>query len=218
MALVVILGCAFGLVAHRIRLARVQRDAVASIERAGGEVGYDFFWEEGISFNNRLVAPKWMADRIGVDHFGSVKHVIVDITSLKSRVKRGGAFLGDPKLADDRMMAQIGRLNALEMLAISGASATNAGLVGDPRESDHVPVGLFDWPPIIGPNHLPTACCQCGHMAAWPSFSSVRRRSVRSERFMMQSCRTSPLRGSGPRSSRGCRGSQRGLSPTAPTG
>jgi hypothetical protein len=100
MVLVLVLGCGLGWVAHR---ARVQREAVAAIERAGGKVFYD--WQLKYSKMGDLMPdstgqsrwPRWLVDRLGPDYFSTVKMV----------------FLFGPA---DAVMPQVGRLDQLEEL------------------------------------------------------------------------------------------------------
>ena len=70
MVLVLLIGCGLGWVVHR---ARVQRDAVAAIEKAGGSVRYD--WGLMNRFLESKDRPAWLqrsVDQVGVDYFGSV--------------------------------------------------------------------------------------------------------------------------------------------------
>jgi hypothetical protein len=53
------------------REARIQRDAVAAIEKTEGDIAYNWEWKN----HNRIRgakpwAPRWLVDRIGVDYFG----------------------------------------------------------------------------------------------------------------------------------------------------
>src|SRR4051812_34639255 len=80
MALVLIIGAALGWV---VGSARVQREAVAAIHRAGGMVRYD--WEAGQDHQSggrgssvkNLDPPwsRWLVGRLGVDYFGNVAEV-----------------------------------------------------------------------------------------------------------------------------------------------
>src|SRR4051794_2551187 len=55
---------------------RVQRDAVATIRKANGWVGYDWEWNAGRSVPiKKPWAPRWLIDRIGLDCFSSVSAV-----------------------------------------------------------------------------------------------------------------------------------------------
>ncbi len=73
--LVVVIGAGLGWI---VRQARVQRYAVAAIERAGGVVAYDWKWSEGRSIpRGKPWAPQWLVDLIGVDYFGHVTWVLL---------------------------------------------------------------------------------------------------------------------------------------------
>ncbi len=115
MALILALGGTLGWVT---RSARVQRDAVAAVERGGGKVKYD--WDFRIPKDRSLPkmkatgrpsAPKWLVDSLGVDYFGDVKTV----------------YLGQER--PDEVMASVGRLSGLEQLdTFAGANLTAVGL------------------------------------------------------------------------------------------
>jgi hypothetical protein len=115
MALILALGGTLAWVAHG---ARVQRDAVAAVERGGGRVKYG--WDSRIPRDRSLAkmkatgrpsAPKWLVDSLGVDYFGDVKNV----------------YLGPER--PDEVMASVGRLSGLEQLStFAGAELTAVGL------------------------------------------------------------------------------------------
>jgi hypothetical protein len=69
MMFVLILAGVLGWIVYQ---AHVQREAVAVITRSGGEVGYNWSWSNGRFIRNGTPwCPKWLADLIGVDYFGS---------------------------------------------------------------------------------------------------------------------------------------------------
>jgi internalin A len=106
--LVLLIGGWLGWIVHR---ARVQRDAVAVIERAGGKAWYDWEWQNGNPVpNGRPRWPKWLVDRIGVDYFGHVTTVFARHSS-------------------DAELAHIGNLSRLEYLILGESPVTDAGLV-----------------------------------------------------------------------------------------
>src|SRR4051812_26263939 len=51
--------------------ARAQRRAVETIRRIGGDVWYDFEFEDGrpIGRPAESPVPRWVLDRVGIDHF-----------------------------------------------------------------------------------------------------------------------------------------------------
>jgi internalin A len=116
MVLVLILGCGLGWVVHR---ANVQRDAVAAIERGGGNAYYDwqFSYPTGgrswhLNKNASPNAPKWLVKALGPDYFGHVKRVY-----FRRKVT-------------DATMEHIGRLDQIESLQLEGLPAlTDAGMV-----------------------------------------------------------------------------------------
>jgi len=122
MLLVLILGSGFGWSVHR---ARVQRDAVAAIEGAGGTVRYEFFTLS--SKNYKLGTPKWLIALLGPDYLGTVKGVY--LPPPRQRFRRGKvAVPAEYPLNPDLVMAQVGRLSSLEIVQVDGAPITNAGL------------------------------------------------------------------------------------------
>ena len=87
-----------------VRGARIQRDAVAAIEGAGGRVKYDFEWTDGNTLTaGEYPTPAWPANLIGVDCFGHVTDV----------------WLYSRPMATDGAMAQIGRLTRIQRLHLS---------------------------------------------------------------------------------------------------
>ena len=101
MALVLAIGGALGWIAYK---ARVQRQAVAAIRKAGGSVSYDWQYKDGKRFpNGKPRGAKWLRDAIGPDAFDTV-----------TMVGLGGAN------TDDAVMAHVGRLNGLELFNFQG--------------------------------------------------------------------------------------------------
>jgi hypothetical protein len=82
---VLVLGGGMGWV---VRCARVQRDAVAAVERAGGSVRYDWEWKDlhPIS-NSKPWWPSWLVQSLGPDHFGHVVFVHFTIVGADSRAR-----------------------------------------------------------------------------------------------------------------------------------
>jgi hypothetical protein len=105
--LVLVLGSALGWIVNR---AKVQRDAVAAIERTGGSVKYQWEWkDEGPNSSGKPKWPIWMLDHIGPNlaHIAGVN------------VAPGGS--------DEQMLA-VGKLKNLETLVVHKSSITAAGL------------------------------------------------------------------------------------------
>ncbi len=101
--LVLLLGAWLGWIA---RSARVQREAVAAIKKAGGHVEYD--WHE----NSRgdVWPPFWFVDRIGIDYCLNVVYV---------------GLLDD---ASSRVLVHVASLNRLQTLDLGSTTVSDAGL------------------------------------------------------------------------------------------
>ena len=66
-----ILCVAMGWIIHR---ARVQREAVMAVQRAGGEVMYDWEWKwvKGAPVRTGTTRwPDWLVERIGIDYLAN---------------------------------------------------------------------------------------------------------------------------------------------------
>jgi hypothetical protein len=106
--LVLLLGALVGWV---VRSARVQRDAVAAIQRAGGTVDYEWDLKNLQRVPNGAPPwPKWLVRLVGVDYFGNVVAVYL------------------PNRCSDQELAHIGKLPRLEWLQISRGDITDRGL------------------------------------------------------------------------------------------
>jgi len=113
-----------------VRNARIQHDAVAAVQRAGGSVAYDIDWRnEGFNpyarpwtpmrlLDGKLWGTQWLIDHLGIDYFGSV--VTVDLIPRRAN---------DPARADDATLALVGQLGRLDGLRLTGTAVTDAGLV-----------------------------------------------------------------------------------------
>ncbi len=108
MILVLALGAWLGWNAY---CARVQRDAVAAITRAGGYVVYDSDLHD-LFRRQRAELPgwNWLEDLIGIDYLSHVSEI---------------AFDGS---ATDADLIQVGRLSRLQRLSISSSRISDAGL------------------------------------------------------------------------------------------
>jgi hypothetical protein len=94
---------------------------VDAIQRAGGSVTYDWEWGNYnpyiLNTNGKPRAPKWLADRVGVDYVANV--ISATLVSRQSKA---------PESADDETMVHVGRLRRLKSLRLSGTEITDAGL------------------------------------------------------------------------------------------
>jgi hypothetical protein len=112
--LVIAIGILCGALGWIVHRAKVQRDAVTAVERAGGKVMYDCEWR----WNNRgRPVPTgatrwrgWLSDHFGIDYFSNVTYVELSY--------RGS----------DDLLEQIGQLHKLEYLVFAGSPVSDAGL------------------------------------------------------------------------------------------
>ena len=97
MVLVLVLGGGFG---WFVRRARVQREAVAAIVRAGGTVAYDesFLGDSSATNPHEPGWKEWLVDRFGIDYFESARSVAFSRTKPAPQQQ-----------VNDAMMANRGR-------------------------------------------------------------------------------------------------------------
>ncbi len=108
---VLVIGVGLGWI---IRSARIQREAVAAIQNAGGVVIYDWEWSNGKSIaGGKPWAPRWLVDLMGVDYFGHVTLV----------------WLHESSTATDATFAHVGRLAQLQQLNLFRSPVSDADLV-----------------------------------------------------------------------------------------
>ena len=91
---VLVIGAGLGWL---VRNARIQRDAVAVIERGGGGVSYDWDLQSAsISAAGKPWAPSWLVDLVGIDYFGHVRLVgLFEATRRQSPQPLGSRDCGD---------------------------------------------------------------------------------------------------------------------------
>ncbi len=108
--LVLVIGAWLGWL---VRSARIQREAVAAIAKAGGYVKYDWEWQSLSPIpTGKPMYPRWLVDCLGVDYFGNVSYVHFD---------------HNPQ-AGDADLAGLRGLNRLEQLYLCDTNSTDAGL------------------------------------------------------------------------------------------
>jgi internalin A len=107
-----------------VRSARIQREAVAAIERARGSCVYEWQYDDlGIYPYRGPPWPKWLVDLLGEDYFGHVVSVQI------SRVR-----LDEDEWSDsdqhrlDAALARVGYLGRLVELDLNNVPADDAGL------------------------------------------------------------------------------------------
>jgi hypothetical protein len=134
MSIVLLIGGGTGWL---VRRAHTQRNAVAAIQAAGGQVIYDFQYDH-VVFNadGKPKAPRWLVDLVGVDHFAEVLAV-----RLRMPPKDAGAMLAlvgrltsiecltvtDPKFGDAELL-KLKTLTEVRHLNLKGTAVTDAGL------------------------------------------------------------------------------------------
>jgi internalin A len=108
--MVLVIGCWLGWI---VRSARIQREAVAAIQDAGGTVHYNgekrVPWDgpdEFTIYGATPMTPPWLIDLVGIDYFC---HVIA-------------VELYRPKLATNETLSRIACMTQLQEVHISGAS------------------------------------------------------------------------------------------------
>jgi hypothetical protein len=113
-ALVLVFGTGLGWV---VRSARIQREAVAGIRRAGGVVVYAYP-RDGLGTCSLAAeprrpgpsVPRWLETAIGVDYFSHPFQVVFEGTG------------------SDNDLSHVGRLESLELLWIEDTDVTDAGI------------------------------------------------------------------------------------------
>jgi hypothetical protein len=132
MVLVLVIGGCLGWI---VRSARIQRDAVAVIKKAGGSVMYDWEWKDDQPIANaKPWAPQWLVNCLGVDYFGNVTHV--------SDAQYYTYAWSDTDLG------ALGRLNRLEVLSLGRSTVTDAGLARLEGLSHLRWLELRNWPQL----------------------------------------------------------------------
>ena len=120
-----------------VRSVRIQREAVAAVRRAGGNVAYSWQLNKDGHHTSKVRPwwPNWLADLVGVDYLGTVAGVslaqnreadavLVHIGHLS---QLEGLNLGESSVTDDGL-AQVEGLTNLKCLDLHGTQVTDAGL------------------------------------------------------------------------------------------
>src|SRR5262249_49746026 len=148
-ALVLLVGGGLGWI---VRSARVQRQALAAIRRAGGNYTYDWQYVGGefVPFA-RPGWPQWSVARLGEDYFGHVNRVNLWIV----RAPEDEPPTDHEKRIIVEALAQIGHLSRLEELDIEGTEAGDSGLANLERLTHLKTLTLGDWD-LTDPRFLQT--------------------------------------------------------------
>ena len=119
--------------------ARVQKQSVDRVNQLGGQVGFDYQFDDKMAWRKdaKLPAPVWMIDLIGPDYARSITivnfdegsdpsdedlKVIASCTSLKQ------LSLANRKRITDNGLRHFTRLTELEVLALNGTNVAGEGL------------------------------------------------------------------------------------------
>ncbi len=97
-----------------VRSARIQREAVAAIRKAGGGTSYRWISDRNVSVSRSSQwVPQWLIERVGPDYFDDVVQV---------------EFTRERTAATDLEMRHIENLTKLERIRLYGVRASTAGL------------------------------------------------------------------------------------------
>jgi hypothetical protein len=130
--LVLIIGVWLGWL---VRSTRIQREAVAAIRTAGASVKYDWEWNNGKEIPVRkLWAPLWFTKLIGVDYFGHVTSVSLDLRATHALIEkvenlsRLQRLTLDYSSVTEEDLLRLKRLRELTDVSLAGTQVTDAGL------------------------------------------------------------------------------------------
>jgi internalin A len=124
--LVLVIGLGLGWI---VRSARIQLDAVAAIEDAGGRVMYDWEWNGGeYTGGGKPWEPAWLVHLIGVDYFGQVT-LVIDATTVQFGhlpQKRRPPHI--ESAINDATLVHLEGMTKLAILVLNESKITDAGL------------------------------------------------------------------------------------------
>jgi hypothetical protein len=137
--LVLVMGAGLGWV---VRSARIQREAVQAITRAGGWVKYEWEWTvgnagRGLPTNDvpggKPWAPQWLVDLIGVDFFSHATNASLGEKGTDALLVQVGRLSRLQRLNVNQPPAQslvygAGRPSCLQRLSVGTSSVSDAGL------------------------------------------------------------------------------------------
>jgi internalin A len=108
-----------------VRSARIQREAVAAVQKAGGTVRYDWEWRNGkLISQGKPSTPSFLVDFVGADYFGHVTDVKLSPNS------------------NDAILVHVGRFYRLKRLDLRGAWLNRARARADRSQSSISDKGL----------------------------------------------------------------------------
>jgi hypothetical protein len=134
-----VMGAGLGWV---VRSARIQREAVQAITRAGGWVKYEWEWTvgnagRGLPTNDvpggKPWAPQWLVDLIGVDFFSHATNASLGEKGTDALLVQVGRLRRLQRLNVNQPPAQslvyeAGRPSRLQRLSVGTSSVSDAGL------------------------------------------------------------------------------------------
>jgi hypothetical protein len=113
--LVLVTLCAFACswLAVKLKQAKQQREAVEQIVKLGGEVEYDWQFDEKWTFatNAKMPTPQWLRSQLGDDLFQSV--IVVEVYGTE---------------VTDAVLEHLKGLSQLRWLFLDGTQVTDAGV------------------------------------------------------------------------------------------
>ncbi|MFI5460229.1 MAG: leucine-rich repeat domain-containing protein [Isosphaerales bacterium] len=135
MILVLLVGAGLGWI---VRSARIQRESVAAIEKAGGFVFYDCELNpDRTDMIRRRRYLEWLAGRVGIDYFSNVVEMSLPGDLSDAELALVGQFPrleelysdGSQSSVTDAGLAHMVGLTRLKKLDLSGTGITDSGLV-----------------------------------------------------------------------------------------
>jgi len=135
MILVLLVGAGLGWI---VRSARIQRESVAAIEKAGGFVDYDC--DINSDRTNTVWRPRYLerlASQVGIDYFSDVVEINLPGDLSDAELALVGRFprleklyySGSQSSVTDAGLARLDGLTRLKELDLSGTGITDSGLV-----------------------------------------------------------------------------------------
>jgi hypothetical protein len=120
-----------GILGWVVRRAEIQRDAVAAINRAGGQAMYDWQYRDGTTVSFGVPGgPRWLARLLGPHYFDSVTHVTLpgrvtdtDLDTIAA-LDRVETLILNPSGLSGAGLAKLDRMTGLRWLIIT-AGATD---------------------------------------------------------------------------------------------
>ena len=137
--LVLLIGGCLGWIVRIVRSAQTQREAVATVNEAGGDVLYDWQFNDGKALYGREPwAPDWLVNCLGPDYFGHVTGVVFgskpSLLSSSSRLvdlrtfPRLQLLIFDGPTPTDGALSQLKDVKSLQDLYISCTDLTDGQL------------------------------------------------------------------------------------------